>query len=496
VCLLTTVLTAHIGSPDVFYSGKAGVYDVRVVIRPPEVVPGIATVTVHVPRDVAGVAMRPVFWRAGTRGSPSPDALRRSKDDAATFEGSLWLMDHGAYSVDVYVDGPRGRSHVLVPVTSVATARLPMSAPLAALLAALGVFLVAGLVNIVYKAAGESLVEPGSRGDTAHLRSARRVAAIAVPILLLAVFGGARWWRSVDTSYQRTIYRPSPVTMSLRGDALRLQASDTLWQPIGSTTEWRPSGFIPDHGKLMHLFLVRSDDARAFAHLHPAPLDTSANPMFGTIVPALPTGKYNVFADVVHETGLQRTLVGSLSLDSVSLARAHAAGVRGDPDDASFVGDASRERSVRLSDGATMTLTLTPNNVVHAEREETMRVAVREADGAPARLEPYLGMSAHAAVVRTDGAVFVHLHPMGTVAAASQQAFIVRDRGDTTADGRLRLAADASAMQMAPAASTFEFPYAFPSAGSYRVFVQVRHNGRVQTGAFALTVAEPAQPLR
>ena len=40
---------------------------------------------------------------------------------------------------------------------------------------------------------------------------------------------------------------------------------------------------------------------------------------------------------------------------------------------------------------------------------------VRERDGRPASLEPYLGMPGHAVVAREDGSVFIHLHPMGTV---------------------------------------------------------------------------------
>src|SRR5687768_11639085 len=65
VALMVGPLSAHVGSPEVFFTGKAGVYDVRVVVRPPEVVPGIARVTVRVPADVDRVTIRPVFWRAG-----------------------------------------------------------------------------------------------------------------------------------------------------------------------------------------------------------------------------------------------------------------------------------------------------------------------------------------------------------------------------------------------------------------------------------------------
>jgi hypothetical protein len=36
--------------------------------------------------------------------------------------------------------------------------------------------------------------------------------------------------------------------------------------------------------------------------------------------------------------------------------------------------------------------------------------------------------------------------------------------------------------------SVVTFPYGFPTAGDYRVFVQVKRSGRVQTGVFDVRV--------
>lgn len=497
VVCLALAASAHVGSPDVFFRGRAGPYDASVVIRPPEVVPGVARVTVRVSRDVQRVFIRPVFWRAGSRGAPSADEARRMQGDSGTFQGSLWLMARGAYGVDVIVEGPRGVASVMVPVASVATGRLEMTSGLAVILLGFGVFLCAGLITIVYKGAGESLLSAREQMDARRRGRARRVGAIAVPIIALAVLGGARWWGAVDRDYERAMYRPSPLVLRLDGDVLHLAATDTLWQPPG-----RPSALVADHGKLMHLFVVRMDDARAFAHLHPRPVDSSAVPAFVAKLPALPPGQYHVFGDVVHETGFERTLVGTLDLTAPARLVARVgpgAPVTADVDDAWFVGDASPHASATLSDGSTMELASLPDGPLTAGREVTLRIIVRDPQGQAARLQPYLGMPAHGVIVRTDGAVYVHLHPMGTITNAAQATFAARDRGDTTSTGQLRLAAHTQhVMGVAAAADTMssvvEFPYAFPKSGSYRLFVQARREGRVLTGAFAVTVADAPGP--
>ena len=495
--VLTAIVSAHIGSPAVFFRGPAGPYDVRVTIRPPEVVPGVARVTVRAPADVQRVLIRPVYWRAGSKGAPSADETKRLEGEGGgvgggggggTFEGSLWLMARGAYTVDVIVEGARGNANVLVPIASVATGRLDMSPMLAMVLAALGVLLIAGLVTIIYKGAGEALLPNGKEFDATRRRRAQRVAAMSVPVLLLAVVGGARWWDAVDGDYARTIYQPSPLIVQQHRDRVRLQARDTTWLPGG-----RVARLIPDHGKLMHLFLVRAGDSRGFAHLHPIAIDTTANPTFETRLPPLPVGSYHMFGDVVHETGFERTLVGSIQVrDSVATTAV-------DPDDAWFGGDVTAARTTILADGSTMLLDVAPSGPFVAGSERTFRITVRDAKGNPVSLQPYLGMSAHAVVARDDGSVYVHLHPMGTVTKAAQEAFLARDRGDTTASGRLRFDTAHAAHPSVgtdPAPVVTEFPYAFPKGGTYRLFVQVKRNGRVLTGAFAMQVAESTQTSR
>ena len=140
-------------------------------------------------------------------------------------------------------------------------------------------------------------------------------------------------------------------------------------------------------------------------------------------------------------------------------------------------------------DGSAITL-LSPTGPFRAGEATTLRFRVTDASGTPAALEPYMGMLAHAAVTRDDGSVFVHLHPGGTVSATAQARFAQIARGDTARDAAGGLVTPAHPSHAAPAAGDgiVEIPYEFPSAGSYRLWVQVRSAGRVLTRAFDVGV--------
>jgi hypothetical protein len=94
-----------------------------------------------------------------------------------------------------------------------------------------------------------------------------------------------------------------------------------------------------------------------------------------------------------------------------------------------------------------------------------------------------MGMAGHAMINRDDGGVFVHLHPTGSVPMAARMM----------AERQVGLAPDMTEHQgRGPIEDgRVAFPYAFPSAGSYRVWVQVRRaGGGVLTGVFDLEVEE------
>ena len=216
----------------------------------------------------------------------------------------------------------------------------------------------------------------------------------------------------------------------------------------------------------MHLFLVGHGN-QAFAHLHPVTRDSNA---FESPLPPLPAGDYALFADIVFSSGFTETLTASVTL----VHPGSATWAPNDSDDSYAVGLRAGGRQATLADGSTLTW-LRSDSVVAVGEEADLRFRFIPPAGQPASLEPYLGMAGHAAVVRSDDSVFIHLHPLGTISLAAQAA----------------LQNGAHAMPMAsPAAlsDTLYFPYAFPQSGRYTVWVQLKRAGRVLTGAFPVRV--------
>jgi len=480
---MTLAVSAHVGSPDTYFEGTAGPYPVRVIVRNPGVVPGLAQITVRMlaPATVRQVRVRPVYWDPKTVAPPPPDVAARVPGDSTLYSAALWLMTGGSYGVQVTVEGTAGSGTALVPVLAVAMRRLALQAPLGAALLALGAFLFIGALTLVGAAVRESGLEPGLEPDRRRTVRARVAMGVGSVVLAVALLGGRVWWNAVDAAYRTGLYQPFHATATVRaagdGRVLRLAIDDTSW--TNPKRQWTP--LIPDHGHLMHLFLVRDSTLGAFAHLHPLPLDSAT---FEAALPPLAPGRYRAYADIVHESGFAQTLV--TLFDIATPARTWRPS---DPDDAWLrTGDEGRGTGAtsKLADGSTMTWERGDAPLV-VDQGEPLRFTVTDPTGRPARLEPYMGMAGHAMIARDDGQVFVHLHPAGTISLAALETFALRQPGDTI---RGALGERLTTMQMGRGEAAevrsgeVTFPYAFPKPGRYRIWVQVKRTGRILTGAF------------
>jgi hypothetical protein len=496
VASLTAVIvvcSAHVGSPDVWFEGTAGAYHVVVQVVPPSVVPGVAKVYTRVDGSgVQQVSVQANHYDA-LAAAPPPEVAEPVDGTPGLYAASLWIMTGGSNSVTIAVAGANGAGKVVVPVVVVANRRLELDPKLGAGLIVVGLFLFVGLVTIIGAAVRESTVDPGQSPDAGRRWRARTAMAASAVILALALLGGSRWWNSEDSAFNESIYKPLVASASIQPNAggpvldFRLSDSswtmrnDSVWLQSHHSSHWSP--LIPDHGKLIHVFMIREPDLRAFAHLHPSTRDSVS---FPAPLPALPAGRYRVYGDIVHESGFSETVWTRVDLkESISGSTAV------DSDDASHYAETepNGDRAM-LEDGSVMTIDRRAQLVEGKDAELRFRIVGR--DGKPLSLEPYIGMAGHAVVASDDGSIFIHLHPGGTISMASQMALTMREPGDTVA-GKLgkRIQATA-AMQPTPDVAKdgkISFPYAFPRPGKYHMWVQVKHEGRILTGVFALEVA-------
>jgi hypothetical protein len=182
--------------------------------------------------------------------------------------------------------------------------------------------------------------------------------------------------------------------------------------------------FDVEHTKRMHLILARRD-LTGFQHLHP---EQAPDGTWTTTVQLPDAGSYRLFADFSHE-GEAHTLATDLRVDgSTELEPLPAPR-------ANAVSDGGYD--VRLDAGD-----------ARPGEEANLRFTITK-DGAPVQTEPYLGAGGHLVALREGDLAFLHVHPTG--------------------DGP-------------------SFAATFPTEGRYRLFLQFKHNGRVQTVAFTQEV--------
>ncbi len=498
------VASAHVGSSNAYFEGMAGPYPVRVIVRTPGVIPGLAQISVRITggSEPTFVTVRPLRWDAGLEGAPPPDTAQAVSGEVGLYSAELWLMTTGSYSVHVGVVGDAGEGTVFVPVNAVAETRREMNRGMAAGLIGAVLFLFVGAMTIFGAAVRESVLAPGLEPDQKRRLQAVIATGLGGVALAVILWGGWTWWDAVDTSYRAGLYRPLATTSILEaseaGPVLTLRIDDPEWMG----REWSP--LMPDHGKLMHMFLVGDEDLGAFAHIHPEPTNSNS---FAVPFPPLPAGTYRIYADIVQESGFSQTLVDTVtvgaeaaslqatslqaaSLQAASLGAASLEAPGRDPDDSWAVlparGLASGER-FSLPSGRTVVWEAGRQPRLDAETTLAFRVA--EPDGSRATLEPYMGMLSHAAVTRDDGSVFIHMHPAGSINLAAQERFQRAEGGGASNTP----GSDMPGMPEMPDTTPTDvvsFPFVFPAPGAYRIFVQVKVDGTVETAAFDVEVPE------
>lgn len=481
---------AHIGSPDIFVEGNAGPYKLFVTVRVPQVIPGVADIEIRSEtNDIKEIRIAPMqLTGPGSQFAPAPELAERSKDDPQFFRGSLWLMEFGSLQVRIETDGTSGKGMLAVPIPAIAQRTLPMHRPLGTVLFSLMIVLALAMVAIVAAAVREGNLAPGAGVSYERKRRVRFAATVAGFVVAAVLTAGGFWWRADARQYASHIYTPPEIGAAVGADGqLTLRAAPMR---MSSGNPRRPADWIDfndlilDHEHLMHLFLIRTPGMDVFWHLHP---QRAGSGSFTQNLPTMPAGHYQIFADVVLNSGFPVTLIGQMDLPSAITGKPLAgddSGINEQP--APLETSASAE--YLLPDGGRMIWEHDgqPAQSLRAGVPLILRFRITDQTGNPARdLEPYMGMAAHAAIVRSDGSVFAHVHPAGSVPMASfelAQASLSAGSGAGAID--VMNTPQMPHMMVPEIVPEISIPYGFPKSGNYRVFVQVKRSGQIQTAVF------------
>jgi hypothetical protein len=225
--------------------------------------------------------------------------------------------------------------------------------------------------------------------------------------------------------------RTPRVTAGKRAD-LRFTVRDDSGRAV--------TAYRREHGKELHL-IVASRDLGTYRHLHPT---RAADGTWSTPVDLPQAGGYRVFADFTPaRKGAEGLTLGA----DLAAAGPYA------PKDLPAPSRTARTAGYEVE----LTGTLRPGTA----SELCLKVS---RDGKPVtNLQPYLGAYGHLVALRSGDLAYLHVHPNGE-----------------PGDGKTRPGPDIS------------FTATAPSAGSYRLFLDFQHEGKVHTAAFTVKTGEAA----
>ncbi|MEU9017083.1 hypothetical protein [Actinomadura sp. NPDC048394] len=202
------------------------------------------------------------------------------------------------------------------------------------------------------------------------------------------------------------------------------------------------TGFTPLHGKRLHLIIARRD-LSGFQHLHP----TEVGGGVWAVAVVLPkAGAYRFFTDVQPE-GAKEAL--TLGVDVAAPGDFQPVPLP-EPEQVAKVDGYEVKLAGALAPGKASKLTLTVSK-----------------DGKPVTdLEPYLEAYGHLVALRQGDLAYLHVHPDGE-----------------PGDGKTK-----------PGPGITFYAEA-PSAGTYRLYLDFQHAGKVRTAEFTVTAGPSSGPV-
>lgn len=211
-----------------------------------------------------------------------------------------------------------------------------------------------------------------------------------------------------------------------RGTKIRFSIQDERGDNI--------TAYQREHGKELH-FIVASRDLTVYRHLHPT---RTADGTWSTVADLPAAGAYRAFADFKPAAkGAEGVTLGAdLAVSGTYAPAAVPAPV-----------------ATAKVDGYEVTL----SGGLHPAKSGELSLSVARNGKPVTDLQPYLGAYGHLVALRSGDLAYLHVHPNG-------------EPGDGSTEPGPRISFTATA----------------PSSGTYRLFLDFQHEGKVRTAAFTV----------
>ncbi|MFE3146999.1 hypothetical protein ACFXJ6_10080 [Streptomyces sp. NPDC059218] len=222
-------------------------------------------------------------------------------------------------------------------------------------------------------------------------------------------------------------------TLDLATPTVRAGARTEIRFAVKDDSGRKVTAYRREHGKELH-FILASTDLTQYRHLHPV---RAADGTWSTPVDLPEAGGYRVFADFTPAAAG----AGNLTLGAdLAVSGSYRPAALPAP------GTTAEVDGYRVALGGEL----------RAGRSGELKLSISR-DGRPVTdLQPYLGAYGHLVALRSGDLAYLHVHP---------------NEGGPGPE--------------------VSFTATAPSAGTYRLFLDFKHEGKVRTAAFTVRVAEP-----
>lgn len=470
LCLFPFTAYSHVGAVPTVYQGKAGGYSTTIVVMPTTAVPGFTDISVKIPDSdvkIDKITAVPLTQNEDRSNSINVDNLLPVQGEKNLFVGKIQLMQEGPLKIKVHIEGSKGSALISIPFEAVKTVKVTIPHLKYVIFFFIG-FLFFLVAVVAGKGRGEGVVPLGATPTEEDRRKGKLYFITVLAIFIAFLFYDYQFSMKLIEATAVKAAQTRAIEMRVTGDAAQKLSFQlppealTFGRPripyedqMSLMEQYTSDQLVPDHGKLIHLFLISKENGRV-AHLHPV---RTKDHRFETAIPPLPEGNYQVFADITTLSGRTITFSSNITLDKPPMTYTPT-----DPDDS--WADLKNSKYKIVFQNA---------DSINSEEIQELRFEVLDEAGIPQKIENYMGMTGHAALIRNDGTLFAHIHPVGTVSMGSMPM----DHSSADMD-----------MQTARDDSKLAFPYRFYADGHYILWVQVKIDGKVFSQKYDINVGD------